>query len=455
MARKERILIIEDDSPFREAVKESLTTQNYIVFESQSFQSALKILKQKRFDLILLDLSLPDGNGLQILQSLPEYMRNRVIIVSGTGNINVAVEAIKNGAYDFIEKPIEPETLHTIIKKSIEVNRQLDDFHILKKEVSKSSDFEKIIFRSQVMKDLIIRANKFAELNNAIFIQGETGTGKELFAQAIFKNSNRKNHPFIPINCSTITESVAEAQLFGYKKGAFTDAHSDYPGKFGLADKGTIFLDEIGDMPLNIQAQCLRILESGEIFPLNSKQPINIDIRVISASNRILEKMVESGNFRTDLLYRIKQNTIEIPPLRERKEDILLLAEHFIKIANIANSKKIHRFEKNAQEYLLRYDWPGNVRELKNVIFEISAITSSSIISSKYLPERILRLPNDNIRDSKPIKLKDLEKIHVEMILKNTNYNIKKTSNLLGISRPALYSKIKKHEINLQRKIHS
>ena len=451
MTRKEKILVIEDDSPFREAIKESLTEQNYKVFESGSFQSASKILKHKGFDLVLLDLSLPDGNGLQILQSLPEHMKNRVIIVSGTGNIRIAVEAIKNGAYDFIEKPIEPETLHTIINKAIEVNRQLDDFHLLKKELSKSSGFEKIVFRSRAMKELIIKAKKFSELKNAIFILGETGTGKELFAQAIHKNSDRKNCPLIPINCATITESVAEAQLFGYKKGAFTDARSDYPGKFGLADKGTIFFDEIGDMPLNIQAQCLRVFESGEIFPLNSKTPINIDVWIISASNRVLEKMVEDGNFRSDLLYRIKQNTIEIPPLRERKEDILLLAEHFIKVANIANSKKIHRFEKDVKEYLLGYDWPGNVRELKNVIFEIAAITSSSIISSEYLPERILRSSNDNMRDSKPIKLKELEKIHIKTILKNTNYNVRKASHLLGISRPSLYSKIKEYEINLQR----
>jgi DNA-binding NtrC family response regulator len=452
MKERPSILVVEDEAPMRELIKKILRKRDYAVSEAKSVATARSQLKDKTFDLLLMDLTLPDGWGLDILEQISEDYRNRVIIVSGTGTIDMAVEAMRKGAFDFLTKPLDFKVLLVTVKKALQVNQELDEFRILKDKLNDRSRIDRIISASKNMGEVVKKAKECAQSNKTILITGETGTGKELIARAIHHASNRKSNPFITVNCSTIPLSLAESELFGFDKGAFTGADKPYPGKFFLADKGTIFLDEIGDLHPEVQPKLLRVLESGEIFPLKSTKPRHLDIRVITATNRDLKNNEGDDNqFRQDLYYRIQQVEIHIPPLRQRKADIIPLMEYFISINNITNSRQVSGIDKEARELLLRYQWPGNVRELKNAVEEIMSSVTGNEITVEHLPSRLLKHQDLGISESSVMTLQELEKKYVLRILSLTQYNIQKTARLLGIGRPALYRKIEKYKIKRKK----
>ena len=450
METKKHILLVEDDQPLRESIKKFLMQNNFLVAESATLAGALEQLAGNSFDLILLDLSLPDGNGLDILGKFSGKYHDRMIVLTGTGSIETAVLAMKKGAHDFLQKPVNPEILLLTLRRTLAFLRTQDDNFHLKQEISAAAGFDKFIFKSEQMTKVIGMARQYADMPHTILISGETGTGKEIMAQAIHASSKRKNQPLITVNCASIPENLAESELFGYKKGAFTGAYCDSPGKFVLANHGTIFLDEIAELPLNIQAKLLRVLENGEVTPLQSKTPKFLDIRILVATNKKLEDEVKKQRFREDLFFRIDELKIHIPPLRARQADIMPLAEHFLRIANIANSRQSGSFDSEAQRLLCAYDWPGNIRELKNTVSMIAASGWKTIIRAEHLPLKILNPMKTAAKDSCEVSLAAIEKKHIAVILQQTAYNYSKASVILGISRSSLYRKMA--DFHLKRK---
>lgn len=446
MTDRHSILIVEDEAPIRELLRRILTKKNYAVSEVKTVAAALRQLEKKKFDLILLDLTLPDGDGRDILEKISVDYRNRVIVISGTGTIGTAVDAIKRGAYDFLKKPVDHKVLLVTLEKAIEVNRDLDDFRELKRKLSDPKRRDQIIYKSRNMAGVVKKALEYAQSNNTVLITGETGTGKELIARAIHSGSARKDKTFITVNCSTIPINLAESELFGFDKGAFTGADKSYPGKFFLANEGTIFLDEIGDLHPEIQPKLLRVLESGEVFSLKSTSPKTLDIRVIAATNMDLKQESETNHFRRDLYFRLQQMEIHIPPLRERRTDIIPLIEHFIGVINVTASREVTAIEPEAQDLLKNYHWPGNVRELKNTVKELMAFISGDTIEVEHLPPHFLK-HQKGIPDGAVMSLQAVEKTHISRVLKMTRYNIQKTAKLLGIGRPALYRKMEKYKL--------
>lgn len=441
------ILIVDDEVAIRELIKTILGQGEYAYSEAKSVATATRLLEKRKYDLILLDLVLPDGSGMNILEKISVEYRNRVIIVSGVGTVDTAVEAMKNGAFDFIKKPLDNKVLSATVRKALQLNQELDDFRELKDKLFDRSRIDKIVFKSRNMREVVRKAEECAHSNKTILITGETGTGKELIARAIHNASERNQNPFITVNCSAIPINLAESELFGFDKGAFTGADKPYPGKFFLADKGTIFLDEIGDLHPEIQPKLLRVLENGEIFSLKSTSPKTLDIRVIAATNRDLEENMDDSQFRRDLYFRIQQVVIHIPPLRQRKLDIIPLVEYFISMNNLTSSKHVEEIDDEVKELLLRYPWPGNVRELKHTVEEIMSAIQGLKIKIEHLPSRFLKHQEPILPEGSFMKLQDLEKKYIMRVLANTQYNIQKTARLLGIGRPALYRKIEKYKI--------
>jgi two-component system, NtrC family, response regulator AtoC len=446
------LLIVEDDVPLRETLVGVLRRRQYRVQEAGSVAAAHLMLKKNVFDLVLLDLTLPDGSGLDILQKISVKYRNRIIIVSGTGTIDVAVEAMRRGAFDFLEKPVDRDVLLVTIKKVINLNKELDDYRRLKEELSEGPSFKNIVYKSSAMADVVKKARESARCDKTVLITGETGTGKELIASAIHRASNRNKKPFITVNCASIPVNLAESELFGFEKGAFTGADDSYPGKFLLANSGTIFLDEIGELHPEIQPKLLRVLESGEITSLKSRRSQKLDIRVIAATNKTMIGHDKNCDFRNDLYYRIEEIIIHLPALRERKTDIMELTRHFISMGNITYSKQVTGLDPEAVKLINGYSWPGNVRELKNTIDEIVAFIQEPLIKPRHLPPK-LRDPKIAAKvDESLLTLEDLEKEHVKKVLRITGHNIQRSARILNIGRPALYRKIKKYNLEEEGK---
>jgi DNA-binding NtrC family response regulator len=450
METKKKILLVEDDAPLRESIKRFLEQNNFQVAESDCLADASRRLTETVFDLILLDLTLPDGNGLDILERFSWQYPHRIVVLTGTGSIETAVLAMKKGAHDFLQKPVNPEILLIALQRAFAYIQARKDCQSLKKEISNASGFDKFVFGSDAMANVIRTARQYAATPHTILISGETGTGKELMAQAIHGDSKRKNQPMISVNCASIPESLAESELFGYKKGAFTGAYADSQGKFLLANHGTIFLDEIGELPLNIQAKLLRVLENGELTPLKGKNPVRVDIRVLVATNKELEEEVRQKRFRADLFYRIDELKIHLPPLRDRKTDIIPLANHFLGIANLVNANQISGISAEAKRLLTEYAWPGNVRELKNTIFKVSASGRHARIQPEDLPLTLLH-PSRNAggREREP-SLAEVERNRICEVLQHTANQYSQAARILGISRSSLYRKME--ELHIFRK---
>ncbi len=454
---KPTILIVDDDDVMRESLSDVLRRSGYEVFLEDSGKGALSIIKKNVIDLILLDMRLPDVDGLEILKKIKEFDTEiLVIIMTAYSDIQTAVSAMKSGAYHYINKPFELDELKLLIQKGLETKSLINEVRRLRRQQERdNSHIYGTSPQIQYVRELIGMISKTNK--TPVLIQGESGTGKELAANAIHYNSNRSNKPLMKINCSAIPDTLLEAELFGYEKGAFTDAKSTKKGLFELADGGTVFLDEIGDMKPYLQSKILRVLENQTFMRIGGEREIKVDVRIIAATNRDLEKMLKEGSFRKDLYYRLKVMVIDMPPLRDREEDILLLANLFIEEKNREYGKNIKGLSEEAKRIILQYNWPGNVRELRNVIERAMILTDQEYISYKYLPFELRQIEdsykNDEslraIEKNEMLSLEEMERFHLFRVLKKLDWNKSKASKVLGISRATLRTKIKRYNISI------
>ncbi len=456
--KKKKILIVDDEHLIRWSFSKKLETWGYQTETASNGKEAIALVNNFNPDLVLLDLNLPDVNGIQLLKEVKNLFPSiPVIIITAYGTIEQAVQAIKEGAYDFITKPVNYENLQNTIKNALETQSLKEEVLFYKEKEKKELAHEKIVGESNALKEAMALALKVARSEiSVILLLGESGTGKELFAKFIHYNSSRANGPFVAINCAAIPESLLESELFGHERGAFTDAKSLKKGLFEIADGGTIFLDEIGEMPLSLQSKILRVFEESSFRRIGGIHDIKVDVRIISASNQDLGRACEEGKFRRDLYYRLTVFPIYLPPLRERKEDIIPLTKHFIEVYNLKFRKNIKGISKEAEETLLSYNWYGNVRELRNVIERAMILETSDVITSAnlYLPSS---KPYFSIYEvlskllDAGLKLEVIEKGMVEEALRKAGGNQRKAADLLGIGRDALRYKIKKFKIDMSK----
>ncbi|SNR86139.1 sigma-54-dependent transcriptional regulator [Desulfurobacterium atlanticum] len=426
-----KVLIVEDDSIQRELLEESLNEKGFVVVSASSAEEGKSILEKENVDVVVTDVKLPGKSGIAFLKEIKNTRpETEVVIITAFSNIEDAVEAIKAGAFHYITKPYDIDVLTNLLNKCCELSR-------LRKK-PESSDF---IFKSPVMKNLISTVNIFAKSDAPILITGESGTGKEVIARYIHKISERKGK-FIPVNCTSIPENLFESELFGYEKGAFSGATKSKPGLIEEADKGTLFLDEIGDLPLYLQAKLLRFLQEKEVRRVGGLSTRKVDVRIVAATNRNLEEAVKKGEFREDLFYRLNVLRVEIPPLRERKEDIVELTGFFLKKFNTKYGKKVI-LSKDALNTLLNYTFPGNVRELENIIHRAVLIAENEITSEHLL----IKSNSSDIRKTLPEQIEELEKKLIKEALEKAGYVQTKAAKLLGIDEKSLRYKRKKYGI--------
>ena len=440
-----KILLVEDQAHLREILKSQLETHQFKVDEAATYRTASQKIEQGTHDVIILDLKLPDGNSIRLFDCYPGKMASRTIIITANATVPSVVEAIKKGAFNYLEKPVGEELLLAQVNKIIELNQLKNNFRSIKSEVASNYVFDDIIYESQQMDDIISRAKVLAKTDNTILIEGETGVGKEVVSQSIHNYSLRKEEVFLPVNCASIPTELFESELFGFEKGAFTGAVNSYSGRFVQADNGTMFLDEIGELPLSIQAKLLRILDEKVIYQLKSKKALKINIRLIAATNKNLNDEVDLKQFRDDLFYRLKESSLVIPPLRERVEDILPLIRHFIRIYNHIYNKNVTKISKEAENFFLNYSWGGNVREIKNTIKSIIPFKKNNTIVLDDLSYSIIE--GKEIEEKRFSTLEEHEKKYIVRVLKATGFNITRAAEILGLNRPRLYRKIKYYQL--------
>lgn len=445
------ILAVDDDKSISMLVKSILNLEkNYEVITVISGEACLKYIREEIPDLILMDIQMPGIDGIETLKRVKEYdPRIPVVMMSAHGTIERAVRSMKLGAYDFITKPIERERLLITVKNALmtsSLKREVDE---LKNELKQKYTFKNIIGQSGVMQEVFKSVEKVVDSNVTVLIQGESGTGKELIARAIhYHGKTRSNKPFVAVNCTALPESLLESELFGHEKGAFTGAVGRRIGKFEQANSGTIFLDEVGLMSPTTQAKVLRVLQEREFERVGGAEMIKVDVRVISATNKDLEDAMKKGEFREDLFYRISVFPIKLPALRERKEDIPLLAAHFLKKYNDQENKQIEGISPEALELLMAYNWPGNVRELENAIERAVVLTVDNEIAAKELPAAVRSLGEKKLYESDNTLSSWIEKLEEEALrqaLLENEGNISKTAKKLGIGRATIYRKAKKY----------
>ncbi|MFH1677060.1 MAG: sigma-54 dependent transcriptional regulator [bacterium] len=440
------VLIVDDEESIRYGLREWLLEEGYNVTEAPNGRTALELASEEP-DIVLLDYKLPDMDGISVIKELKSRPGDPVIIMmTGYGTIEIAVEAMRSGAYHFLTKPWNQADLASRLQAASElVNLRISN----EEHVAADTDrygLDSIIGDSVAIKRTKSQARKVATTEATVLLMGETGTGKEIFARAIHLESGRTGNEFIPVNCANIPENLLESELFGVEPGAYTDAKKRKMGRIERAHKGTIFLDEIGDMPLHLQAKILRVLEDKTIERLGGERSINVDVRVIAATHQNLKKLITEGRFREDLYYRLNVVPIMIPPLRERGEDVILLVKHFIGIHNRLLGRSVGQINPQAALMMKAYGWPGNVREVDNVIERILILEDVDTIGVKHLPEEI-RLGTRTAAPSgsngfRPIPLEEIEKEHILKTLKFTNQHRKNAADLLGISRKTLKRKL-------------
>ena len=462
MTRGEKVrsvLIVDDEVGARESLK-MILKNDYEVFLAKDAEEAFSQIKDHCPDVILLDIILPDLDGLKVLERIKQNDPDIIVImITATKTVKTAVEAMKLGAYDYVTKPFDIDELRLIITRSLSTKALEQEVKYRREEMDKSFDFGNIIGKSKVMKDIFKVVKQIADSKSTVLIMGESGTGKELVSRAVHYNSNRKSYPFVTINCAAIPETLIESELFGHEKGAFTNAIERKLGRFEVAHQGTLFLDEIGELSLTTQAKILRFLEEKEFNRVGGSKTIKVDVRLITATNKDLNQLIKKGSFREDLYYRINVVPIVIPPLRERKEDIPILIDHFINKFNVENNKNVRGINKEALEFLIQYEWPGNVRELENLIERVIALTSNEYIQVNELPFSFKNIPKINglkesVLDGKVSFLQAEEEFEREVILdalKKTNYVQSHAADILGISRRILKYKMDKLGINQTR----
>ena len=458
MEIKPTLLIVDDEPGARESL-EVILEDDCHVLSVGSGQEALKTLQQKPINLILLDVNMPDMDGLTVLRKIKEQDEEiDVIMVSALNQARKAVDAIKLGAYDYITKPYEPEDILSTVNRVISKQKLYKELDFLRREVEESRGFDQIVSQDKAMQEIFQLIKKVALTSTNILITGESGTGKELIARSIHRQGNRRNGPFVAINCAAIPSELMESEMFGHEKGAFTGAHTRTIGKFEHANGGTLFLDEVSVLRSDLQAKLLRVLQEREIERIGSNKPIKIDIRVISATNSNLEDAVAQGKFRQDLYFRLNVIPISIPPLRERKEDIPLLAKHFLNKFNLAFNKKVPGFSGKAMDALTRYYWPGNIRELENLIERIVVLSSTDkTMELEDIPLEILMDSSQDVQDLQPrkvglIKIREaFERRIILNVLEATQWNQTEAARILKVNRNTLIQKAKQLGILLKK----
>ncbi len=447
-----KIFIVDDDMAHRTMLKVNLIEAGYEIVEADDGDQVLPILADQSVDLILMDLKMVRMDGMEAIVLLREKGRvEPVIVITAFSSVESAVEAMKYGAMDYVTKPVDIEALKMKVSQALDFEALREENQELKKRLGEHFDFGNIIGRSPAMQKVFETLALVAPSDATVLINGESGTGKELIASALHHNSNRKNEPFIKVNCAALHENLLESELFGHEKGAFTGADSRRSGRFELASGGTLFLDEIGDMSLQTQAKILRVLQEGELERLGSGKTISVDVRLVAATHRDLNVMVEEGSFRQDLFFRLSVVPIELPPLRERTEDIPVLADFFLHRYGKKNKKDIKGFHLQTLMLLARYSWPGNIRELENSIERAVILCLGEQITPKELPPQML--PEDYQTVTAPmispggLTLKDMERETIRATLDQTDGNKSHAAKLLGIARQTLLNKIKEYNL--------
>ena len=441
-----RVLVVDDEEPLRRLLKKELERKGFSVEVASDGGEALTILKDNVLYVLLLDIVMPGIDGIELMSRLKADPASPVIVVlTGRATVETAVEAMKNGAYDYLSKPYKLDELVIVINRAFEYGRLSKKSQLLEQELVRKESPAEFICRSRQMQEILGLIRKIAPTDSPVFVQGESGTGKELVANTIWRYSRRSGSPFVALNCATLSESLIESEIFGHEKGAFTHAYQKKHGLVEVADKGTLFLDEIGEMPLGLQAKLLRFLDSGEFRRLGSNKTLRVDVRLIAATNKEMKEVVKNGDFREDLYYRLNVINITIPPLRERKEDIPELAEHFLRKYGKKMGKQIDGFKPGATEILNNYPWPGNARELENVVERGVILCDNSMIG---LEDLSISAPRAETEMSANPSLEEIEKDYILRVLRENGGNQSKASQILGIDRKTLYLKLKKYGIS-------
>lgn len=451
--KKASILIVDDDTAHRTMLKALLDGWGYETFEADDGAVAIESVHGRHFDIILMDVRMLKVSGLEALEKIKKINPAiPVIIMTAYASVETAVSALKAGAYDYLTKPLDFDTLKLTLERSMEHILLKEENRMLKESLGKNFDTQNIIGQSNAMKNVLEKVKQVAPSEATVMITGESGTGKELIAGAIHFNSPRKDGPFIKINCAAITETLLESELFGHEKGAFTGADRRKEGKFYLANGGSLFLDEVSEMPLTMQVKLLRVLQEREITRVGGEDVIKIDVRLIVATNKNLQKLMQNGSFREDLYYRLNVVNLEVPPLSKRKEDIPLLAQHFLNIFSEKNRKQIKGFTPKAMDHLIQYAWPGNVRELMNLIERGVVLSQSNYLDEIDLPilkGSSLETSDQNLsgtgRDE--VSLDKVEKDAILKTLEREGGNKSATARKLGITRKTLHKKLKKYGV--------
>jgi two-component system, NtrC family, response regulator len=442
-----RILIIDDEEKLRSLLTRIISLEGFEVLQAGDCKTALKKLEQNDVDVVLCDVKLPDGNGVELAKRIKDkFQIPEIILLTAYGNIPDGVQAIKNGAFDYITKGDDNNKIIPLLYRAIEKIDLAKRVQQLEKQLGNKHSFDKIIGKSKLIQKAIDLAKKVAVTDTTVLLTGETGTGKEVFAQAIHQESQRAKQNFVAINCSAFSKELLESEMFGHKAGAFTGATIDQKGLLEEANNGTIFLDEIGEMSLELQAKLLRVLETGEFIRVGETKTTKVNVRIIAATHRDLQKEIEQGHFREDLFYRISTFQIHLPPLRERVVDIETIANHFITISSSKTNKKIKTISPDLFEALKQHQWKGNIRELKNVI-ERCVILCDDELTVKDLPIELQKADNTGAKGKTPsaFELASAEKLHIQKVLNYTNGNKTKTAELLGIALTTLYRKLSEY----------
>jgi two-component system response regulator AtoC len=446
------ILLVDDEETLRESMARLLTREGYSVSTAGTGEGAMDALQSSSFDLVISDIFLPGIDGIEVLRRLrekkPEQM---VILMTAYASLETAVDALRAGAYDYIMKPIIHEEVKLLIRRALRQQSLMSENSLLRKQIERDYDFSHIIGVSPSTQKVLEEVTKIADARSSVLIFGETGTGKELIARAIHFNSRRKEKSFVPINCSAIPDALLESELFGHVKGAFTGAMTAKKGLFEEAAGGTVFLDEIGEMSVMLQSKLLRVLEDQEVRPVGGNQSTKVDLRFIMATNKDLWKAVRTGTFREDLFYRINTINIQLSPLRERQEDIPLLARHFLARLGAEFGKPVQAISDDTMDLFLEYRWPGNIRELRNIIERAVLITDSDIIAPEHLPENMRQKNSAMLTDSVDRALSIEEYTKAVITRYQDRLSEQKIAELLGITRKSLWEKRKRWDIRRYR----
>lgn len=445
-----KILVVDDEEIMRSSLSDWLEEDGYHVLAVADGYEAIDRIQKEDWDLAVVDLKMPKIDGLEVLKRINKIKPHfPIVIITAYATVDTAVVAMKEGAADYIVKPFNPEEISLVIAKLVEHQRLIKENIELRKALTKRFKFQDLVGKSRQMLEVIEMIKTVAPTKSTVLIRGESGTGKELVARAIHELGPRSKFPFIAAACGAMPETLLEAELFGYEKGAFTGAVSRHAGRIEMANKGTLFLDEVGDISLKTQVDLLRFIQEREFRRLGGKEAIKVDIRIIAATNKNLEDMIAREEFRDDLFYRLNVISIHVPPLRDRKEDIPILAEHFLEKFSLDTGKNVDGFSEHVMKMFMAYDWPGNIRQLENTVEHALVVANEPKIAIRDLPPYVSAQKEIESADTHK-SLADLERKHILAVLEKHKWNVKKSAQVLGINRVTLYNKIKRYRLKQQ-----